>query len=84
MFHAIAGRDEREASSPSWFNIDEAKLVKKWVDDMVTKRHGSRIAARDIGVISPYRKQVQRIRMLLNATYGQGVIKVGSVEVRIL
>ncbi len=27
IFHAVVGKDEREASSPSWFNQMEAKLV---------------------------------------------------------
>jgi helicase MOV-10 len=31
MFHAIAGNDEREASSPSYFNRLEASQVKNYV-----------------------------------------------------
>lgn len=31
VFHAISGKDDREASSPSFFNIDEASQVKKYV-----------------------------------------------------
>jgi helicase MOV-10 len=31
MFHAIAGQDEREASSPSFFNRLEATQVKNYV-----------------------------------------------------
>jgi helicase MOV-10 len=31
IFHAISGKDDREASSPSFFNIDEASLVKEYV-----------------------------------------------------
>jgi helicase MOV-10 len=32
IFHAIAGQDEREASSPSFFNRLEAIQVKAYVD----------------------------------------------------
>ena len=31
VFHSVSGRDTREASSPSFFNIDEASQVKEYV-----------------------------------------------------
>ena len=31
VFHAISGENQREASSPSYFNIDEATEVKEYV-----------------------------------------------------
>jgi len=31
IFHAIQGKDEREASSPSFFNVSEASEVKTYV-----------------------------------------------------
>jgi helicase MOV-10 len=31
VFHAIHGKDDREATSPSFFNIDEVSLVKDYV-----------------------------------------------------
>ena len=31
LFHSIVGKDEQEQQSPSWFNIQEAKLVVKYV-----------------------------------------------------
>lgn len=36
VFHAIAGKDDREASSPSFFNIGEISLIKKYVNDLVS------------------------------------------------
>ncbi len=40
VFHAISGRNEREASSPSYFNIDEAIQVKAYVAALLQdKRH---------------------------------------------
>jgi hypothetical protein len=32
LFHSIVGKDEQELQSPSWFNIQEAKLVVKYVE----------------------------------------------------
>lgn len=32
MFHALTGKDDREASSPSFFNIDEITQVKAYVE----------------------------------------------------
>jgi hypothetical protein len=31
LFHSIVGKDQQELQSPSWFNIQEAKLVVKYV-----------------------------------------------------
>ena len=38
IFHGIQGRDEREESSPSFFNIAEASLVKRYVEDLMSER----------------------------------------------
>ena len=38
VFHGIRGKDEREASSPSFFNIDEASLVKDYVGELFGDR----------------------------------------------
>lgn len=37
-FHGIVGKDEQEASSPSYFNINEASLVKRYCLSLVTDR----------------------------------------------
>ena len=34
IFHAISGQDEREASSPSYFNIDEVTVVKDYIQKL--------------------------------------------------
>ncbi|MEW5312365.1 MAG: hypothetical protein WDW38_004006 [Sanguina aurantia] len=79
LFHAVVGEDTREGTSPSWFNVLEAKLVLDYVLKLKAKRGGQPVVDDDIGVITPYRKQVQRIRTLL-AAKGAAQIKVGSVE----
>jgi helicase MOV-10 len=57
IFHALVGQDEREKSSPSWFNVPEVKLVGAYVNALLDMR-SNRPAPQDIGVITPYRKQV--------------------------
>jgi hypothetical protein len=37
-FHGIIGRDQREQSSPSFFNAEEASLVKKYVHALTQNR----------------------------------------------
>lgn len=32
VFHAMSGKDDREASSPSFFNIEEVLQVKRYVE----------------------------------------------------
>jgi helicase MOV-10 len=34
IFHAMHGKDDREASSPSFFNIDEVLQVRQYVRDL--------------------------------------------------
>ena len=77
VFHAIVGKDMREANSPSFFNVDEASLVKRYVDNLRTDQ---RLSLKDerIGVITPYHAQVMKIRTLLKNSHGG--VKVGSVE----
>ncbi|KAJ3104150.1 hypothetical protein HDU97_009501 [Phlyctochytrium planicorne] len=75
IFHGINGRDVQEGSSPSWSNPDECGLVKKYVEK-IFKAKSKGVNYSQIGIITPYRKQVQRIETLLRG-YG---CKVASVE----
>ncbi|PFH46788.1 hypothetical protein AMATHDRAFT_153829, partial [Amanita thiersii Skay4041] len=77
VFHAVAGKDERESSSPSFFNIDEAIQVKHYVQALRADRR-FRTTDNDIGIITPYNAQCLKIRSILKAV-ADG-IKVGSVE----
>lgn len=38
VFHGVAGMDDREASSPSFFNIDEITQVKTYVKTLLADR----------------------------------------------
>ncbi|KAJ7840206.1 hypothetical protein B0H14DRAFT_2184572, partial [Mycena olivaceomarginata] len=38
VFHAIAGQDDRETASPSFFNIDEVSQVKECITKLRADR----------------------------------------------
>ncbi|KAF8970450.1 P-loop containing nucleoside triphosphate hydrolase protein [Flammula alnicola] len=71
--------DEREASSPSFFNIDEVTQVKKYCLSLVTNRKNG-IRGEHIGVITPYHAQRCKILDLFCKDSKLRDIKVGSVE----
>ncbi|TBU29420.1 P-loop containing nucleoside triphosphate hydrolase protein [Dichomitus squalens] len=79
VFHALAGHNDRESTSPSYFNIDEASEVKAYVQALLADRQYP-IQAKDIGVITPYHAQVRKIRKLLRDADIPDV-DVGSVEI---
>eukprot|EP00957_Ditylum_brightwellii_P205986 15346285-Ditylum_brightwellii.AAC.1 len=78
VFHAIQGENLREGNSPSWFNPQEAQEVVDYVD-LLVKQSTPSVDVADIGIITPYARQVQKIRLLLK-TRDLGDVKVGSVE----
>lgn len=57
VFHAIAGKDEREAASPSFFNRDEASQVKEYITKLRADRRFriSEWEARDVCVLGMQR-----------------------------
>uniref|UniRef100_A0A3B3ZVT4 RNA helicase n=1 Tax=Periophthalmus magnuspinnatus TaxID=409849 RepID=A0A3B3ZVT4_9GOBI len=75
IFHGVTGLDTRESSSPSFFNIAEVEVLMDYVMKLLQtqgKKGLSTLSPKDIGIIAPYRKQVQKIRKALHI--------VGSVE----
>ena len=58
IFEGVKGRDMREERSPSFFNPEEAAIVVKYIK-ILKETRGVNIRMEEIGVISPYRKQVQ-------------------------
>lgn len=89
----MSGKNDRESTSPSFFNIDEIALVRSYVENLKDHRDfpiGKHFALsfdglikdrmpadEDIGIISPYHAQCTRLRANLNAT---DKLKIGSVE----
>ncbi|KAK3267242.1 hypothetical protein CYMTET_24188 [Cymbomonas tetramitiformis] len=82
VFHGIVGKDQREGNSPSWFNAHECTVVLDYIRALQRVR-GRPVAFKDIGVITPYNKQAQKITRLLKGAdlpCGADGIKVGSTE----
>ncbi|XP_077002970.1 RNA helicase Mov10l1-like [Tamandua tetradactyla] len=78
IFHGVRGSEKHEGGNPSWFNPTEAVQVMRYCC-LLTKNASSKLPVKDIGVITPYRKQVEKIRILLQSVDLMD-IKVGSVE----
>jgi len=78
IFRGIIGQDLKEESSPSFFNVEEAVTVLEYVKEITSMRE-NRVAAKDIGVIAPYRRQVQKIRKKLKE-HNFSDVTVGSTE----
>ncbi|KIY67230.1 P-loop containing nucleoside triphosphate hydrolase protein [Cylindrobasidium torrendii FP15055 ss-10] len=79
VFHAVTGRDQRESHSPSFFNIDEATIVKRYCAGLIAERKKG-VVAGHIGVITPYHAQRMKIKNLLENDPKLKDIDVGSVE----
>jgi len=78
VMHAVSGRDQREASSPSFFNPQEVSVVLEYVDKLLENKT-PRVRPEHIGIIAPYRRQVQKIQGELRKRNIEGVT-VGSTE----
>lgn len=62
IFHGVLGKDEREANSPSFFNVSEIEVLVMYLNKLHQtqgKKGLPKISAEDIGIIAPYRKQVR-------------------------
>jgi len=73
-----------EVDSPSYFNITEAEkvaeLVEKLLDQIMRLGNGeSTVGTGNIAILTPYRKQVIKIREMLRVR-GLGGVRVGSVD----
>ncbi|XP_009874106.1 PREDICTED: putative helicase Mov10l1, partial [Apaloderma vittatum] len=78
IFHGVRGNETREGHNPSWFNPTEAVQVMQYCCHLA-KNENTAVSVTDIGVITPYRKQVEKIRFLLRSI-DLADIKVGTVE----
>lgn len=76
LFFGIQGCDEREGNNPSWFNRIEVSKVVEIIKKLTA---GGSLSEENIGVITPYRQQVTKIRRALESL-NMLDIKVGSVE----
>lgn len=62
IFHGVCGEDRREAKSPSFFNTAEIEVLVHYLKKLLQSR-GKRgcpsVSPKEVGIISPYRKQVR-------------------------
>jgi DNA polymerase III delta prime subunit len=77
------GVEERTADSPSWFNREEADTVLDLVQELVlhTDTNGVHITADDVGVITPYRKQVDHLKGKIRHYPHLRDVKIGTTEI---
>jgi len=75
IVHGVVGQDMREDISPSFFNPEELFVVV----DYVKKLLDFKVDEDDIGIITPYRRQVQKLRWRLEER-GMTDITVGTTE----
>uniref|UniRef100_A0A8D0HA50 RNA helicase n=1 Tax=Sphenodon punctatus TaxID=8508 RepID=A0A8D0HA50_SPHPU len=91
IFHGVSGEDQREGNSPSFFNTSEIDMLVGYLRKLLLEGQGkkgrSRLSPKECGIISPYRKQVEKIRKAITSLDRdlKGLpdikdLKVGSVE----
>ncbi|NXX14011.1 SDE3 helicase, partial [Podargus strigoides] len=90
IFHGVCGEDRREAKSPSFFNTTEIEVLVQYLKKLLQSRGKGgcpSLSPKEVGIISPYRKQVEKIRKaitsldpVLRALPDISLLKVGSVE----
>eukprot|EP00117_Sycon_ciliatum_P039642 scpid9001/ scgid29262/ Putative helicase Mov10l1; Cardiac helicase activated by MEF2 protein; Cardiac-specific RNA helicase; Moloney leukemia virus 10-like protein 1 len=78
IFHGLEGNDMREGTSPSWFNSAEIVQTADYLKSLF-KSPDLGLRMDEVGVITPYRKQVEKMRQFLG-TVSLEDVKVGSVE----
>ncbi|XP_063704193.1 probable RNA helicase armi [Culicoides brevitarsis] len=76
-FVPVAGTNEHESSSPSWFNTFEKNIVVNTYIKLLTH---CGFQPNDIGIISPYKLQCKKILEELKAKKFKNLPKIGSVE----
>ncbi|XP_027551120.1 helicase MOV-10 isoform X1 [Neopelma chrysocephalum] len=90
IFHGVCGEDQREEKSPSFFNTAEIEVLVDYLKKLLQsqgKKGCPTVSPKEIGIISPYRKQVEKIRRaitsldpVLKRLPDISQLKVGSVE----
>ncbi|CAB1331497.1 unnamed protein product, partial [Coregonus sp. 'balchen'] len=78
IFNGVRGIEMREGNNSSWFKPGEVVPVMLYCCQLDKKLYNP-VAANDISIITPYRKQSEKIHVLLHRV-GLSNIKLGSVE----
>lgn len=78
LCYGVRGQQLRESDAPSYFNPIEASTVVELIQGLINSTTAG-VAPSDIGIMATYRKQVQKIRLLLRSV-GLGSIRVGTLD----
>ncbi|RHY04364.1 hypothetical protein DYB25_003123 [Aphanomyces astaci] len=76
VFHGVAGGEVQTNDSPSWFNPHELQIVLEYVEKLLAYQ----VLPADIGVITPYAKQRQKLQETFRRRGVPSGVLVGSVE----
>lgn len=77
LFYAVEGQDMRDADSPSFYNQHEIVAIADLISHLVNENQS--IKQSEIGVITPFYKQVQKIRLALRQKK-LGDVKVSGID----
>ncbi|XP_055378791.1 probable RNA helicase armi [Condylostylus longicornis] len=76
IFYGIRGQNRQDLDSPSWYNGEEASQL--FLFSLKLLKEG--IEPKQIGIITPYQKQVKKIRNLFLESDLTELPKIGTVE----
>lgn len=77
IFHNVVGQERRDPDSSSVYNVEELRIVQQYLGDLLT--HDSLgLKPSDVGVITPYTKQLQTLEKELSTSYAG--LECGTVE----
>ncbi|XP_055625196.1 putative helicase mov-10-B.1 isoform X2 [Toxorhynchites rutilus septentrionalis] len=80
IFHPVDGQIMKDSSSTSIYNVEEANLIIHYIKDILKEGlKGKRVKQSDIGIISPYARQVNYLRKLCDE-HNWSEIEIGSTE----
>lgn len=81
VFHPVTKESQRSRYETSWWNPAEIEVVLSYVKHlMYMGLNGTKVTQKDIGIISPYKKQYNMIKDELERR-NWGLIEIGSAEI---
>jgi hypothetical protein len=78
IIHNVAGKEDREDTSPSWFNLAECDRVMHYIRQLQQSSQIQDVET-DVVVIAPYAGQIRKMRIFLREA-GLERLRVDSVE----